>query len=72
MSVNQVLLAGNVGIEDIVPTPSRSATRIESASTVMICEFQAADKIAFSVSPERPSLLWDPQSKASFLAGSVD
>src|SRR6266849_1067874 len=57
----------------MVPTPSRSATfRIERASTPSVSAMSmAAATMAFSVRPERPASVWEPQSRARLLAGSV-
>src|SRR5258708_33162935 len=58
----------------MVPTPSRSATfRIDRASTPSVSAMStAAATMAFSVKPERPASVWEPQSRARLLAGSVD
>src|SRR5712691_2450418 len=57
----------------MVPTPSRSATfRIERASTPSVSAMSmAAATMAFSVRPERPASVWEPQSRARLLAGSA-
>src|SRR6266705_4951438 len=57
----------------MVPTPSRSATcRIERASTPSVSAMSmAAATMPFSVRPERPASVWEPQRRARLLAGSA-